>query len=90
MPARGWYSLALGAAIVAQLYSSLYYAVFFVVYAVAIGAGLLIVRRSPVRQLVLPVLVSAAITAMAALPLIRAFAAAEPIKGERPIGEVRY
>jgi hypothetical protein len=92
IPNRGpWlYSLALAAAIVAQLYSSLYYAVFFVVYAVAIGAGLLLVHRSPVRQLVVPVLVSAAIAAMAALPLIRAFTAAEPIKGERPIGEVRY
>jgi hypothetical protein len=87
---RWWYALAFAAALVAQLYSSMYYAVFFVVYAALIGAGLLIVHRPSVRRLVLPLLISAAVAAMAALPLVRAFAAAEPMKGERPVGEIRY
>src|SRR5262245_34602364 len=78
-PTRWWYALAFAAMLVAQLYSSMYYAVFFVVYAALIGAGLLIVHRASVRRLVLPLLVSAAVAAMAALPLVRAFAAAEPM-----------
>jgi hypothetical protein len=89
-PKRWWYALALAITLVAQLYSSMYYAVFFVVYAALIGAGLLIVHRPSVRRLVLPLLVSAAMAAIAALPLVRAFAAAEPMKGERPVGEIRY
>jgi hypothetical protein len=87
---RWWYAVALAAALVAQLYSSMYYGVFFVVYATAIGAGLLIVHRPALRRLVVPVLVAAALAAIAAIPLARAFAQAEPMKGERPIGEVRY
>jgi hypothetical protein len=89
-PKRWWYALAFAAALVAQLYSSMYYAVFFVVYAALIGAGLLIVHRPSVRQLVLPLVVSAAIAAIAALPLVRAFAAAEPMKGERGTDEIRF
>jgi hypothetical protein len=76
--------------LVAQLYSSMYYAVFFVVYAGVIGAGLLILHRPSLRRLVVPLLLSAAVAAIAALPLVRAFAAAEPMKGERPVGEIRY
>ena len=89
-PKRWWYALAFAAALVAQLYSSMYYAVFFVVYAALIGAGLLLVHRPSVRRLVLPLVVSAAVAAIPALPLVRAFAAAEPMKGERPVGEIRY
>ena len=89
-PKRWWYALAFAAALVAQLYSSMYYAVFFVVYAALIGAGLLLVHRPSVRRFVLPLVVSAAVAAIPALPLVRAFAAAEPMKGERPVGEIRY
>jgi hypothetical protein len=89
-PKRWWYALAFAAALVAQLYSSMYYAVFFVVYAALIGAGLLIVHRPSVRQLVLPLVASAALAAIAALPLVRAFAAAEPMKGERGTDEIRF
>ena len=84
------YAFAFAAALVAQLYSSMYYGVFFVVYAAAIGAGLLLVHRPRLRRLALPLVVSGAIAAIAALPLARAFTAAEPMKGERPIDEVRY
>jgi hypothetical protein len=87
-PKRWWYALALAIALVAQLYSSMYYAVFFVVYAAVIGAGLLIVHRPSLRRLVLPLLVSAAVAAIAALPLVRPFVAAEPIKGERGLNEI--
>ncbi|HEU5258422.1 MAG TPA: hypothetical protein VFU28_20690 [Vicinamibacterales bacterium] len=84
-----WYALAFAATLVAQLYSSMYYAVFFVVYAALVGVGLLIVHRPSIRRLALPVVVSAAIAAIAAVPLVRAFEAAEPIKGQRSEGEVR-
>jgi hypothetical protein len=87
-PKRWWYALALAIALVAQLYSSMYYAVFFVVYAAVIGTGLVIVRRPSLRPLVLPLLVSAAVAAIAALPLVRAFVAAEPIKGDRGLNEI--
>jgi hypothetical protein len=87
---RWWYAIALAITLVAQLYSSLYYAVFFVVYAAAVAAGLLLVHRPSLRRLVLPLVVSAVIAVIAALPLVRAFAAAEPIKGERSEGEIRY
>jgi hypothetical protein len=86
---RWWYALAFAAALAAQLYSSMYYAVFFVVYAALIGVGLLIVHRPSIRRLALPLVVSAAIAVIAAVPLVRAFVAAEPIKGERSEGEVR-
>jgi len=82
------YSLALAATVVAQLYSSMYYAVFFVVYAAVIGAGLLIMHRPSLRQLVLPLLVAAVVAMIAALPLVRAFVAAEPVKGERGLSEI--
>jgi hypothetical protein len=86
---RWWYALAFAAALAAQLYSSMYYAVFFVVYAALIGVGLLIVHRPSIRRLALPLAVSAAIAVIAAVPLVRAFVAAEPIKGQRSEGEVR-
>jgi hypothetical protein len=85
---RWWYALALAIALVAQLYSSMYYAVFFVVYAAVVGAGLLIVHRPSLRPLVLPLLISAAVAAIAALPLTRAFVAAGPIKGDRGLNEI--
>jgi hypothetical protein len=86
---RWWYALAFAAALAAQLYSSMYYAVFFVVYAALMGVGLLIVHRPSIRRLALPLAVSAAIAVIAAVPLVRAFVAAEPIKGQRSEGEVR-
>ena len=59
------YAIALGLAGVAQLYSSMYYAVFFLVYATAIGIGLLIIHRPPIRRLVLPMAASIAVAARA-------------------------
>jgi hypothetical protein len=87
-PKRWWYAFAFAITVVAQLYSSMYYAVFFVVYAAVIGAGLLIVHRPSLRRLVPPLLASAAVAAIAALPLVRAFVAAEPTKGERGLNEI--
>jgi hypothetical protein len=85
---RQWpYAIAAALAAVAQLYSSMYYAVFFVVYAAVIGVGLWIVHRPPWKLLV-PLAISAAIAALLALPLERAFTAAQSVKGERPLYEI--
>ena len=86
---RRWpYAVACALAAVAQLYSSMYYAAFFLVYAVVIGLGLLIAHRPPLRQLLLPLAASGLLAALLAVPLERAFIAAEPIKGERGLNEV--
>jgi hypothetical protein len=87
---RWRYAIALALAGAAQLYSSLYYAVFFLVYAVVIGVGLLIVHRPSVRRLVLPLAVAALIAGLIALPIVRAFVAAQPLKGDRTIEEITY
>jgi hypothetical protein len=84
------YALALGLAGVAQLYSCMYYAVFFLVYVAAIGAGLLVVQRPSVRRLVLPAVTAAVVAGLLAVPLVRAFVAAQPLKGDRPTDEIRF
>jgi hypothetical protein len=84
------YAMALGLAGIAQLYSSMYYAVFFLVYATAIGIGLLIIHRPPFRRLVVPTAASIVVAAVMAIPITRAFVAAQPSKGERPVGEIQY
>jgi hypothetical protein len=85
---RQWpYAIAAALAAVAQLYSSMYYAVFFVVYAAVISVALWIVHRPPLKLLV-PLAISAAIATLLALPLERAFTAAQPVKGERPLYEI--
>jgi hypothetical protein len=89
MSTRRWhYAIACSLAAVAQLYSSMYYAAFFFVYAAVIGAGLLIVHRPPLRGVVVPVVIGGALAAFLALPLQRAFTAAEPMKGNRRIDEI--
>ena len=84
------YAIALGLAGVAQLYSSMYYAVFFLVYATAIGIGLFIIHRPPIRRLVLPIAASIAVAAVMTIPIARAFMAAQPSKGERSVDEIEY
>jgi hypothetical protein len=84
------YAIALGLAGVAQLYSSMYYAVFFLVYATAIGAGLVIAHRPPVRRLLLPATAGALVAGLLAVPLAGAFVAAQPLKAERPADEIQY
>lgn len=84
------YALALALAGVAQLYSSMYYAVFLVIYAVAIVIGLSIVHRPVMRPLLRPFLICAAVAALLAWPLARAFRAAEPMKGSRGLYEVEF
>jgi hypothetical protein len=84
------YAMAVAVAGVAQLYSSMYYAVFFVVYVAAVAAGLLLVHRPPVRRLIMPIAAAAVVAAVLAVPIVRAFIAAQPVKGERPELEIRY
>ena len=87
---RWQYAIALGLAGVAQLYSSMYYAVFFLLYATAVGIGLVLAHRPPVRRLALPALAAAAVAGVLAIPLARAFVAAEPLKSERTTDEIRF
>ena len=90
VPSPARYVLALALASVAQLYSSMYYAVFFLVYAAAIGAGLLLVHRTPIRPLMRPVLACAIVAALLTWPLARAFTEAEPMKGARGLYEIDF
>ena len=73
---------------VAQLYSSMYYAVFFLVYAAAIGVGLVLIYKPPLRQVVIPIVIGAVLAAFVALPLERAFVAGAPMKGARETKEI--
>ena len=82
------YAIALALAAVAQLYSSMYYAVFFLVYLTVIGIGLLIIHRPPIRRLALPMAASITVAALLAIPIARAFLAAQPTKGERGVEEI--
>jgi hypothetical protein len=84
------YAAALAAAGLAQLYSGMYYAVFFLVYVIAVGLGLWLVHRPSLRALAVPLLVSAIGAGILASPLIRAFSAAEVIKGERSLDEIVF
>ena len=84
------YAIAFGLAAVAQLYSSMYYAVFFAIYAVVIGAGLFIVHRPSLRQLMVPTLAATVVAALMAAPLVRSFVAGQPLKAERLTDEIRY
>lgn len=88
--ARWPYAIALALAGVAQLYSSMYYAVFFLVYAITLAIGLVLVHRPRIRPLLLPIGAAVAVAGILAVPLVRAFVAAKPIKGERLISEVEY
>jgi hypothetical protein len=86
---RRWpYAIACALAMVAQLYSSMYYAVFFLVYAAAIGVGLVLIYKPPLRQVVIPIVIGAVLAAFVALPLERAFAAGAPMKGTRETKEI--
>ena len=84
------YAIALGLAGVAQLYSSMYYAVFFLVYATVIGIGLLMIHRPPIRRIALPIVATVAVASVLTIPLARAFEAAQPSKGDRPVSEIEH
>jgi hypothetical protein len=84
------YAFAFAFAVVAQLYSSLYYAVFFVIYATAIGLGLVRMHRQSIRRLVVPLVSAGVVVLLIAVPIIRAFNAAKTIKGERGRYEVVF
>jgi hypothetical protein len=85
---RTVYAIWFGLAAVAQLYSSMYYAAFLVPYAALITMGLVRVYRCPLRPLMRAAALSAALVIVLATPLARAFIAAEPMKGPRPLYEV--
>jgi hypothetical protein len=72
----------------AQLYSSMYFAVFFLFYAAAVFATVLVVQRRPVLRLIGPLALAGLVAAALALPLARPYAAAQSVKGDRPLTEV--
>jgi hypothetical protein len=84
------YAFAFALAASAQLYSSLYYALFFLIYATALGLGLVRMHRQSIGRLVVPLMSAGIVALLIAVPLIRAFTAAKPIKGERGRYEVVY
>jgi hypothetical protein len=68
----------------------MYYAVFFLVYAAVIGSGLLFVHRPPMRRLALQAAIAALLAGLIAVPIVRAFVAAQPLKGDRTTEEISY
>src|SRR5258705_12406715 len=52
------------------------------------GWGLLIIHRPPIRRLVLPMATSVTVAALLAIPIARAFVAAQPMKGDRGVEEI--
>ena len=87
---RRRYAFAFAVALAAQLYSSLYYAVFFAIYATAIGLGLVRIYRQSIRRLAVPLAWAGLVALVIALPVVLAFTAAKPLKGERGRYEVVY
>ena len=85
---RAVYAMGFGLAVVAQLYSSMYYAAFFVPCAAIMGLALLRVYGRPIRPLLGAAAASAVFVVLLATPIARAFVAAEPMKGTRPLYEV--
>jgi hypothetical protein len=83
------YAWTLAAAMIGQIYSSMYYAVFLAVYAAVVGVGLVWIHRPSIRRIIVPAAAAALVTCLVAAPLFQAFAAAQPMKGERRIEEVK-
>jgi hypothetical protein len=65
----------------------LYFAAFFIVFAGIVSLALLFVYGPPLTRLV-PLAIGGALAALLALPLERAFAAAQPGRGERDLDEI--
>jgi hypothetical protein len=82
------YALAFGALTAAQLYSSMYYAVFFTLYVGVLIAGLLLLTRPPLKRLVIPGALGAALALVLALPLARTYTSAQ--LGDRDPDTVAY
>jgi hypothetical protein len=72
----------------AQLYSSMYYAVFFIFYAAVVFGAFVAVTRRPVLRMIGPLAVAALVAGALSLPLARPYAAAQDVKGDRPLTEV--
>jgi hypothetical protein len=80
----------MAAAGVAQLYSAMYYAVFLMIYAAAIGIGIIAVQRIPLRSILRPLVVAGVVAAVLSWPIAHAFNAAEPMKGQRGDNEINF
>jgi hypothetical protein len=79
-------AVAAGLFAVGQLYCSMYYAVFFTLYAAAMFVFECVVRRVPIRRLIVPTLAGGAIAMVLAFPLARTYGQAR--LGDRDPGTV--
>ena len=86
--ARPRFALAASLLAVVQLYSSMYYAVFFLFCASAVFGLTCWLTRVPIRKLVAPTALAAALAALMAFPLARAYTAAK--LGDREAETVAY
>ncbi len=77
------HALLFAACGLAQLYSSMYYGVFFSIYAGVLAIVLLWSKRVPIGRAIMPLGLAGALAALAAIPLIRPYAAAQERKGDR-------
>ncbi len=84
------YAVLAGLCLVGQLYSSMYYAVFFVLFVPVVVLTLVVLARVKVRPLIGGALVAGLLAAALAVPIARAYSAAQPIKGDREIGEIAH
>jgi hypothetical protein len=86
--ARLRYAIAASLLAVGQLDSSMYYAVFFLFCAGAVFALTCWLTRAPIRRLVAPAALAAALAALMAFPLARTYTAAQ--LGDREAETVAY
>jgi hypothetical protein len=75
---------------VATLYSSMYYGVFFPFYAAAVLGVLFVISRPSWRRVLTPAVVAGVVALALAVPLAIPYVRAEPMKGERGEGAVRF
>lgn len=76
--------------LVGQLYSSMYYAVFFALFLPVVLVTLLALRRINPIRLAGGAVIAGVLAAALAVPLARAYTAAQPIKGDRTIEEIAH
>jgi hypothetical protein len=77
-----------GLAVVAQLYSSMYYAVFFLFYGATVFLVLAVGKKMRMGEIVKPAFIAGVVALVLAVPLMRPYLAAQPVKGDRDVPAV--
>jgi hypothetical protein len=86
--ARVRHAMAAGLLTVGQLYCSMYYAVFFTLYAGWVFVHSAVLRRAPLRRLIVPAVLAGAVALALAWPLARTYSAAR--LGDRDASTVEF